>query len=1137
MTPAPDSRTPTEAPLRIQPHGVLLAFDPISRIIRQASDNTSAWFNKSARELIGVKLDTIFPEVVMNPLMRSLPDLEPDLVRRINLSFPLPSQQTPCSVHRSGDLMILELEQELPTPDQESSSTLATDRRLISIMQHLQRTSGLLPFCQIVVEEMRKLTLYDRVSLYQFEDDGSLRVISESKPDLEPSMLGLHFPASDVPPQLMTLHLRNRLQLIADLAAPPVRVTPALPLDLTHSILRRGQPIHTDYLRHMGIQSVMSLSLVIRDKLWGLIVGHHRTARTIQYRLRGSLELYAQITSLQLGEQIERQDGEYRQELARSRTPIEHELASADDFFPILDRFASDIPRICAADGFVMWCGHVAQQVGRTPDADAIVSLMEWLRPRCRGAIFHTDRLPRDFPLADPSVASGLLAVVVTREPQKILLWFRGERVRTILWGGDPKLDSPSNVADQTPCDRKYLQRWQQTIHHYSEPWDSADIQSVQMFQQSLADVLSRSAARLERRVVETEQSFRILATNAPVGIFRIDPNGQILFANRLWEQWTGLESRFRGAPVWTDSVELSDRQRVSEEWADAVASGRELLTDCRLAKRDDGEKWVTCRIVPLREISGEVSFYLGTMTEITDRILEERALQRAKELAEAASRAKSEFLANVSHEIRTPLNGILGMVELTLTENLTPQQRNRLQLARTSSELLLTIINDLLDLSKIEAGKLAFSPQPVDLPELLEYVVRTLELRAQEKQLVMVRDFADDLPRTVVTDPVRLRQILLNLLSNAVKFTDIGSVILRVRSGSFENNETLLRFAVIDTGIGIASDKLTRIFEPFEQADTSATRRHGGTGLGLSIAGRLVTLMGGELQVTSTLHVGSTFSFAVRVRLPDRQMVSTPVVDPQTPQRSLRILLVEDNRINQEVAIDLLRRNGHHVVLADDGRRALDIIETGSFDLILMDIQMPELDGFQVTEAIRQREQTKSLPRIPIIAMTAMAMKGDRERCLEIGMDSYIDKPIRMPELTQAIERVTSPLSPSRELQVNLDAAFLERGKRLTRLIELFHAETPTMMIRIREASNREDLTEIAQVAHKLAGSVCYFHIPKVTEAAQRLELTARTGGLTETRMRLHDLEQWLEALERAFARFLAKPGSDELPRPEMPK
>ena len=487
-----------------------------------------------------------------------------------------------------------------------------------------------------------------------------------------------------------------------------------------------------------------------------------------------------------------------------------------------------------------------------------------------------------------------------------------------------------------------------------------------------------------------------------PEHVYVKDRDGRCVIRNRFSSEWLRLSDPQEAVGLTT--FETSPSHLAARYWEAemrVMASG-EAEIDREEPCLSDGEPgWMVSSRIPLRDVDGEVCGVVGITRDVTAERRAAVELQEAKERAEAAARAKSEFLANMSHEIRTPMNGVIGMTSLLAGTALDAEQRDMVDTIRLSGESLLTIVNDILDVSKIEAGMLRLERRPVDLRRVVASSVELMAGAAADKGLEIAWTVADGVPEFVEGDVTRLRQVLTNLLSNAVKFTPEGSVRVRVRAAP-EASGLRLAFAVEDSGIGIAPDKLASVFESFTQADASTTREYGGTGLGLTICSRLVGLMGGEMTVTSEVGVGSVFRFSLLTRPATRPAEPEAAGAPRArPAHALRILLAEDNAVNQ-VPLRILQRLGLTADLAADGVEALEAAWRQPHDLILMDVQMPRVDGLEATRTIRDRGGHQPY----IVALTANAMEGDRERCLQSGADAYLTKPVTVDALRGAIER-----------------------------------------------------------------------------------------------------------------------------------
>ena len=518
---------------------------------------------------------------------------------------------------------------------------------------------------------------------------------------------------------------------------------------------------------------------------------------------------------------------------------------------------------------------------------------------------------------------------------------------------------------------------------------------------------LTRERERMRAALAKSEERFELAMRGANDGLWDYDVRNGTVYYSPRWKEMIGYreDEIGHGLEEWSDRVHPKDLEQAQEALRQSLeGTDSQFETTFRFRHKQGRYLWILSRGLVVRDDRGRAVRMVGTHADISARKAAESALIQAKEEAVRANRMKSEFLANMSHEIRTPMNGVLGTLDLALGTQLDKTQRDYLQMAHVSAESLLAILNDILDFSKIEAGRLDIHHNDFSLQELLTQVTDLLRPRCQEKGLGLELEQDPATPRHVSGDEVRLRQVLMNLLGNAIKFTASGRITLRVWPASAG-----IWFAVRDTGIGIAKDKQAAVFEAFTQADGSITRRFGGTGLGLSISSQLVRLMGGDMLLESEPGRGSEFSFLLPLKA-----AAAPAdrADRATEHRTLpgmRVLLAEDNPVNQLVTEAMLQWAGHRVTIADNGQEALERLERESFDVVLMDMQMPVLDGLEATRAIRERELARGRPRLPIVALTANAYDSDRDLCLQAGMDDYLSKPLKRDDLLAAIARAAT--------------------------------------------------------------------------------------------------------------------------------
>jgi len=599
--------------------------------------------------------------------------------------------------------------------------------------------------------------------------------------------------------------------------------------------------------------------------------------------------------------------------------------------------------------------------------------------------------------------------------------------------------------------------------------------------------------------------------------IMTTDPSGIITDVNKQMEALTDCtRDELIGAPF---KSYFTDPERA--EAAIKLVLSETSVTDYELTARarDGKQTVVSYNATTFYDRNRTLQGVFAAARDVTERKRVEAELQQAKAAAESASRTKSEFLASMSHEIRTPMNAIMGIADLLAKTALSPEQDKYVQIFRRAGDNLLNLINDILDLSKVEASQLELEQTGFSLHDHLEKVMEMVATRANEKGLALVCEIAPSVPNDLVGDPTRLRQVLLNLLGNAIKFTESGEISLGVtRDGNFAV-PTALRFAVSDTGIGIPSEKLGRVFERFTQADSSTTRRFGGSGLGLTISRRLVELMGGRIWVESGVGKGSVFSFAVPFEIwpsTNRPALITVGVDPEAQLPALRILLAEDSADNCTITMAYLEDTPYQVEIAETGAIAFEKFAAGHYDLVLMDRQMPVMDGLTATRSIRAWERTNNRPPTPIIALTASALKGDREMCLAAGCTAFLTKPIKQEVLLQAIKERSQVAPPIvKDESRRMDAVAARLNTKFADRIPAYLLNCRQNVNFIMDALDRVDLETVTILGHQMSGSGGMFGFQEITDIGAALEQAAQNADINTSRKWVSELSSYLDRVD----------------------
>lgn len=618
---------------------------------------------------------------------------------------------------------------------------------------------------------------------------------------------------------------------------------------------------------------------------------------------------------------------------------------------------------------------------------------------------------------------------------------------------------------------------------------------------------------RISKILENNEKRLRLITDNMRDAIIQTDEEGIIEYASPSTKGLFGYDVDELITRHIDDFIHLEEKTKI------ALLKKEKLeindTTEVRVIKKDGRYIWVEATVNEIKdqEITGRVFI----CRDITIKKRADEQMKKAIAVAENANRAKSQFLANMSHEIRTPMNGILGMTTLTLMTELTEEQKENLEMVKNSADSLLRIINSILDFSKIEAGKLILENYEFNLRGLVQSTLATFKYKAEEKGIDLRLNFNLSSERHYIGDAGRIQQILTNLIGNAIKFTEQGYVQIVVDTLIEEKGHELVQFSIIDTGIGIPKEKINHLFESFSQVDGSITRKFGGTGLGLAISKQLIELMQGQIVVESIEGKGSSFIFNIELKVSDTKQLYSVSDQFSIPNadKKLSILLVEDDKINQMVTVSLIEKQGHTIDLANNGVEAVQKVKDKSYDLILMDIQMPEMDGIEATHHIRTYEFNRN-QHTPIIAVTAYAVQGDRERFLEAGMDDYISKPLDIAKFYDIIrkhtgydqgekEKETARLDEIKHIIENTNKTKDLSPSEMAEFIEAIEQQIAQM----REFVAKGALNKVEPLAKTIKALTTEKGCPEVGRLAFKIQMEARKGEVSRLNQLINDIEK----------------------------
>jgi light-regulated signal transduction histidine kinase (bacteriophytochrome)/HPt (histidine-containing phosphotransfer) domain-containing protein len=1003
----PCSWDPVHTIGQIQPHGVLFAISEPDLIVRQVSMNVADLLGMSPEFVLGHSFEAVLGAKQFETFASHLVGGDALTANPLRMRIGGSALRMDCLVHRQDGALMAELEL---LDGAYSLEPVNLETHVRGPLSRMELAADIAELAEACANEIRRLSGFDRVMIYRFDEAWNGKVIAEAMRPSPVSYLGLWFPAGDIPPQARRLFLLNRLRTIVDVAAAPAAIFPAnspltgRALDLTYSCLRNAAPIHLEYLRNMGVQSTMIVSIVVAGQLWGLIACHHAAPRRLDCTTRTVCELIAKFLGSQVALRI---DNAALQRRLTSRNLLHNHMAQIDaaSSTAAADRFADPgLLELFGADGLLARVDGVETRRGLTVPDEILLPLVSKLQQLSSRGIASSDMLSA----LDSGVASGASQVsgallltlsepALTGQSGDYLLFLRREFIETLAWAGNPDKSVTTDEQGRVHP-RASFESWPQTRRGRSRPWGELELESARFLREQL--------------------------------------------------------------------LRLSETQRFLQ------------------------------------------------------------AKNEARQAAEIESLAKSRFLANISHEIRTPMNGVAGMLQLLLLEDLTPAQQRYATVAQSSGKALLALIDDILDLSKIEAEKMVLENLAFNLRGTVEEVVRLSRALSHAKGLQIHSRISPEIPPLLLGDANRLRQVLTNLASNAVKFTEKGEVTLAAdveeRRGE---DETTIRFSVTDTGIGLRREQIVGLFFPFVQADSSLTRKYGGAGLGLAICKHIAGLMGGTIGVDSVEGKGSTFWFTAVFAAPhpSQRKAASEWAASGNPESTgiradARIPVAEDNTANRELALAQLPRLGYDAGPVTNGAELIEALPRERYDLAPVDCEMPVMDGWAATTIIRVSTQAD----ISTVALTADSTDPGQP------VDALAKRP-RSDETDQT----SAPLSGEKPAPAipNAPAAFIFHAEDLLRrlmgdrqlagmVVQGFLNDAPSQLSGLRERLDAEDAHGFGLRAHKLSGASATVAAKALHAVAEAMELAGKAAQLDACRALLpravEEFQRYKSTLER---------------------